>query len=234
MEEEWRPVPGYEGRYDISNFGRIFGHYRSKLLKPSVYKNTGYLYVNMIDSMGKARKIKIHSLVMLAFVGPRPDQLQVCHNDGDVINNHLSNLRYDTAKNNSADKYIHGTMPMGENVYLAKLTDDKVLEIHEKLMNGVSHRVLMNEYDVDRTTIAAIANGKTWKHLGLPPVNYFWHPHFGSEEHYLRAKEFVARVADGERIASVARSFGINRKNAYRDYKNFVNNLALIEGVKNG
>jgi hypothetical protein len=50
----------------------------------------------------------VHSLVMLAFVGPRPDGLEVCHNNGVASDNRLSNLRYDTRSENNVDSSKHG------------------------------------------------------------------------------------------------------------------------------
>lgn len=45
---------------------------------------------------------------MLAFVGAEPDGMEVCHNDGDPMNNVLSNLRYDTHSSNMLDCVSHG------------------------------------------------------------------------------------------------------------------------------
>ena len=57
----------------------------------------------------QGKTYSIHSLVATHFIGPRPDGLVVCHNDGDCLNNHVSNLRYDTQANNNKDKLKHGT-----------------------------------------------------------------------------------------------------------------------------
>ncbi len=51
--------------------------------------------------------LKVHWVVMLAFVGPCPKGLIVCHNDGDKTNNRLSNLRYDTQRSNALDRTKH-------------------------------------------------------------------------------------------------------------------------------
>jgi hypothetical protein len=48
---------------------------------------------------------------MAAHVGPRPDGMQVCHNNGLRTDNRLSNLRYDTASGNMRDRILHGTDP---------------------------------------------------------------------------------------------------------------------------
>lgn len=50
--------------------------------------------------------------MLTAFVGPRPDGMVTCHNDGNPANNNLSNLRWDTQSNNQLDAVKHGTHPL--------------------------------------------------------------------------------------------------------------------------
>lgn len=104
--EEWRPVVGHEGAYEISNWGRIKstgrGGYHLKLV---LQKQRGYYAV----SLPGTPRADIHVLVAAAFIGPRPDGHYVCHNDGNPLNNHVDNLRYDTPAGNARDKRIHGT-----------------------------------------------------------------------------------------------------------------------------
>jgi HNH endonuclease len=51
----------------------------------------------------------IHAEVLMAFVGPRPEGLDACHNDGHPQNNHVTNLRWDTRLANNRDILKHGT-----------------------------------------------------------------------------------------------------------------------------
>ena len=78
-EEEWRPVPGYEGLYQISSWGRVWSvprkgiggqNIRGKMLKPSV-EPFGYQRVVLYKN-GKQRGFRVHELVASAFLGPRP------------------------------------------------------------------------------------------------------------------------------------------------------------------
>lgn len=114
MNEIWKPIPGYLD-YKVSNFGRVKslgrfvrGKHRGyfiegRILKPIKNKG-GYLKVN-ISVNGQRQEHKIHQLVMSAFVGDRPDGLQVNHIDEDKTNNRLDNLEYVTPKEN----INHGT-----------------------------------------------------------------------------------------------------------------------------
>jgi hypothetical protein len=109
--EEWRPIPGFDG-YEVSNLGRVVSYRRRRpvLLNPRT-RESGHLAVglrvNPSDFNPKTRLV--HQLVMEAFVGPCPEGLEVCHNNGNPADNVLSNLRYDTHSANAQDSVRHGT-----------------------------------------------------------------------------------------------------------------------------
>lgn len=118
-EERWLPVPTWEGVYEVSDLGRVRSVdrvirfkdgrqrvYRGRILKPNRLP-TGHLALKL--SVRPRREMaQIHALVMLAFVGPRPDGMEVCHNNGDPADNRLANLRYDTRSANLRDCVRHG------------------------------------------------------------------------------------------------------------------------------
>lgn len=92
MIEIWKDIEGYDGAYQISNFGRVYSNKRNKVLKPSKGEK-GYLTV-WLSNKGKGNHIKIHRLVAAAFI-PNPDNLpQINHKDEDKTNNHVGNLEY--------------------------------------------------------------------------------------------------------------------------------------------
>jgi len=68
----------------------------------------GSLYVNLSRD-GKYKSFKVHCLVALTFIGPRPEGLDVRHLDGDQVNNNLANLAYGTRSENAGDMVLHGT-----------------------------------------------------------------------------------------------------------------------------
>lgn len=122
--EEWRPVVGYEGIYAVSSFGRVRslerliphaagGQRRIKetLLKCGISPTTGYRYARMRDAASgrKSRLESVHRLVLMAFIGPCPPGMEGCHNDGDKLNNHVDNLRWDTQRANNIDTVNHGS-----------------------------------------------------------------------------------------------------------------------------
>lgn len=92
MEEIWKDIKGYEGKYQISNLGKIkslIGN--SKILKPEI--RTGYYSVELCKN-GKRIHKRIHRLVAETFI-PNPDNLpQVNHRDENKLNNQLDNLEW--------------------------------------------------------------------------------------------------------------------------------------------
>jgi len=117
--EEWRPVVGFEGSYEVSSLGRVrsvartvtrSGHpfrVAARVLKPWTMKG-GYPAVTL-RSDGKSWSRAVHALVLQSFVSPRPDGMDACHEDGDPLNNVVTNLRWDTRSGNMQDALRHGT-----------------------------------------------------------------------------------------------------------------------------
>ncbi|MBN7395680.1 HNH endonuclease [Mycobacteroides abscessus subsp. abscessus] len=114
--EQWRPVVGFEGLYEVSDLGRVrtvprlvsMGRgYRTvpgRIRKYGHSTTHGYLIVGL-SRPGKRRATTalVHRLVLEAFVGPCPDGMEACHFDGDKTNNRLPNLRWDTRRANQDD-----------------------------------------------------------------------------------------------------------------------------------
>lgn len=98
--EVWRPVKGYEGRYYVSSYGRIYSRITGKVLKPCIVGN-GYASVELFDADSNSKRFCIHRLVAAAFL-PVPDanQVQVNHKNENKLDNKVSNLEWCTAKYN--------------------------------------------------------------------------------------------------------------------------------------
>lgn len=110
--EEWRPVVGWEGQYEVSNLGRVrslnrwipaVNRYRGRALKGTPDRD-GYLKVNLRNTLGGVKTRMVHTLVAEAWIGPRPLRHDVCHGPRGVTDNSPTNLRYDTRAGNEADK----------------------------------------------------------------------------------------------------------------------------------
>ena len=97
MEEEWKDIEGYEGLYQVSNFGRVksLNYHRQKierLMALSPYPH-GYLKVHLFKD-GKGKRFFVHRLVAQAFI-PNPKNLAtVNHKDENPSNNVVTNLEW--------------------------------------------------------------------------------------------------------------------------------------------
>ena len=100
IEEQWLDISGYEGLYQISNFGRVKSFYfkNPRILKP--HKVKGYSNVELYKNK-KKKQFYIHRLVMENFCPiENMNVLDVNHKDEDKSNNHISNLEWMTHKDN--------------------------------------------------------------------------------------------------------------------------------------
>jgi hypothetical protein len=172
MREIWKPIPGYEGFYKVSNLGKIksiariarSGHSIKERILSLCPDKKGRLLVNLYKD-GIHHKEQVSTLVALTFLGPRPFGMLVCHWDDDKTNNCASNLRYDTPKANAADKYRNGHGMEGSKHHNHKLKETDVLEIKRLLSLGYSGSALAREYKVTPATISGIKSGKAWAWL---------------------------------------------------------------------
>lgn len=170
--ESWAEVPDFDGFYEVSSFGRVRSYRRDggkaderhaepKMLSPC--PSNGYSVVTLRRG-GKQRMYRVHSLVLTAFCGPRPDGQESCHQNGVRSDNRLSNLAWGTHKENMDQRDKHGGTPMGESHGCAKLTERQVLEIRN-LADDYTHAELGRRYGVTYHAISFIVAGKKWKHL---------------------------------------------------------------------
>lgn len=103
--EIWKPIPG--SNYEASSLGRIRNP-TGKVLKPQPHP-VGYQTVSVrLD--GRMICKTVHSLVALAFHGPRPEGLDVAHGNCVKTDNRPSNLRYATRSDNMLDSLMLGTV----------------------------------------------------------------------------------------------------------------------------
>lgn len=113
--ERWLPVPDFEGLYDVSDRGRVRSA-RSGRIRRTHFSRKGREHLDL-HRAGQRHDVQVHSLVLLAFVGPRPDGMEGCHNDGDPTHNALENLRWDTRRENNIDSIRHGTHPWASRTH---------------------------------------------------------------------------------------------------------------------
>lgn len=124
--ENWRPVPGYAGKYSVSDLGRVrsephpalrvLGKARETITVPAAIlrqslggRRQRYRRVQLHDwGSGKNRRkyAYVHALVLLAFVGPRPSDAEILHGEGGPSDNRLVNLAYGSREENLDDEAV--------------------------------------------------------------------------------------------------------------------------------
>ena len=118
--ELWTAIPGYDGFYEVSNFGNVrsltrfvpYGRHKGMVYTGRDIKqfiSGKYLSVKLAKA-GVTKTVYTHELVLLAFEGARPktaSRSEIRHLDGDKLNNALTNLKYGTIKENTADRKLH-------------------------------------------------------------------------------------------------------------------------------
>lgn len=117
--EQWRPVPDFEGHYEVSDHGRVrsvtrdvVSHsdnrtrtFKSRILSPEL--RHGYNVVQLSKG-GIRQKLYVHRLVLMAFVGEPEPGMECCHNNDIRDDNRLVNLRWDTHQSNVDDCRLRG------------------------------------------------------------------------------------------------------------------------------
>lgn len=165
--ENWRPVPGWDGLYEVSDQGRVQSLRRAKcrggLLRP--LRHTGGYARIMLWREGLPRQTFIHRLVALAFLGAPEPGMQVAHNNGDRQDNRATNLRWATPSENQADRERHGTGRVGRPrkrgiPHMGLAEAGRVRAVCAQL--GGNKTAAARALGMSRTTVADIVNGRTW------------------------------------------------------------------------
>ena len=171
MKEEWKDVVGFEQYFMVSDHGRIYSKRTNKVLKQFKSK-TGYWYLatKIGGRVGKDYCFKVHRLVADAFIENVSNKPFVNHIDGNKLNNHISNLEWCTAKENSIHAVENGLInpAKGSKSASSKFDDESVRFIRavycerDKIFGA---RPLARMLNSNHNTILRIVNRTTWNHV---------------------------------------------------------------------
>ena len=169
MIERWLPIVGYEGRYDISNHGKVRSlKYRGTEIKKDLIltKNSvGYLVVGLFNEGIKQTK-SVHRIVLESFNPPKDKSLICRHLNGDQLDNRFENLAWGSHSDNQADTRLHGRVSQGQDVHNSKLTNTQAVDIrHEYSQKNSSHRTLAKKYGVAHSTIFKVLKNRTYREI---------------------------------------------------------------------
>ncbi|MBN8825087.1 MULTISPECIES: NUMOD4 domain-containing protein [unclassified Spirosoma] len=176
--EVWKDVPGYEGFYQASNFGRVrsidrlvpckggaFNIRKGKILKEGKHKK-GYLLV-ILAKNGLCVTYSVHSIIALAFIGPRPLKYDINHINGLKTDNRCTNLEYVTAKENQLHAFrLNLRKPRKakhpKRKTTPKLTLDQVAEIRQLSFNKWTVTQIARKLGKCYNTVNSVLKGRTF------------------------------------------------------------------------
>lgn len=179
---QWYPIPGYEGRYEITRCGRVRslpryvnspicagGRRRIKGKEFTIQLARGYPCFLGVDASVHKTTVYIHRILAMLFV-PNPDgKPNVNHIDGDKTNFDICNLEWVTQKENVRHAIETGLMTNvptsgpGEKSPAAKLNWEKVGQIRALLATGKTQLSVAQMFGLTKGAIGYIARNETWR-----------------------------------------------------------------------
>jgi len=162
--EVWKTIEGYSD-YQVSSWGRIkslpktrsigtnFKHYKESIRKPQLQKN-GYFYIELCNCK-KAKLIRIHRLVALAFIPNPENKSEVNHINCIKSDNRLQNLEWNTSSENKIHAFKNGLIPSGGDHHKARKVLNTVSGIVFNCMKDAANSVGM-----DRETLGGQLRGR--------------------------------------------------------------------------
>lgn len=171
MAKVWKDIEGYEGLYQVSNYGQVRSldrvDMRGHSLKGKVLKvrndTKGYLLVNLSKN-GEKKTFNVHRLVALTLITNPENKPQVNHKNGIKSDSNVSNLEWNTSSENTQHAYDMGlSQAKGKNNGRAKLTKEQVREIYIKynFEGGFTQRQLAKMYDMSQRQVFGIVNNQS-------------------------------------------------------------------------
>lgn len=171
MEEEiWKEVPGYNGRYEVSDLGRVrtvkypSGRMReSPIIRKQKTKN-GYSLV-ILNGNKAATTYLVHRLVLSSFTSFQPRHIQCMHLNHIRLDNRLENLKWGTNQDNMNHMVKDGRQTLGERNPMAKLKNHDIIEIRYLKKLGLNNCQIADVFGIQRESVRDILLGKKWSHI---------------------------------------------------------------------
>lgn len=118
------------------------------------------------DGKNQIKMYDVAPLICEAFYGPKPQNMECSHLDGNSLNNQKSNLKWETRTENNRRKVLHGTS-LSERSPNAKVNKEIVLKIKKLLQNGLSTIEIAKIFNISRYLVYRIKIGANWKTVKL-------------------------------------------------------------------
>lgn len=171
-----RPVPGYEGIYEITREGRLFSLDRvtsgkhgsqqvvGREIKPIEHKGHGYFVVNLAKN-GKVKQHRLHILVARVFIPNPENKPTVNHEDGLKARNGADNLTWMTHEEQMLHAAAMKLTALGDRNGSTRVLEVMLIGLRDRVLTGELIQDLADEIGVNRNTIAKAltrAFGTSW------------------------------------------------------------------------
>jgi len=170
MNEEWRPVKGYDGYCEVSSLGRVRtiprkvksprgGHAKRSLRmrKPHItdsgYKHT-FMYID-----GNQKGVFVHRLVAEAFIPNPRNKPQINHKNMNKLDNTVENLEWCTRSENM--RHMHANTDV--DLRKIRFTKEQEVEIQDRYDDGEALKAIGKDYGVSGGTIEKLVKGQDYK-----------------------------------------------------------------------
>jgi hypothetical protein len=164
--EIWLPVKGYEGKYEVSNKGRVYSiSYRRILAIQKKYRTGNILTAIHVGLKKDGKRImhRVHRLVAYAFIENHENKPEVDHIDNNPANNNIENLQWATRREQMQWSYEGGRdRKFGEKANCAKLTNNQAIEIRKRYKNGDRFTDLCKEFNISESSMCLLIKNKSY------------------------------------------------------------------------
>jgi hypothetical protein len=168
--EIWKPIPGYEGLYEVSSIGRIKAlpkrikgnnggvRFQPEMIMKLNPTKHGYLHITLCNQRNE-KTWKVHRLVALVFVDNPHNKPIVNHIDNDKTNNAAWNLEWVTYKENTQHYY----KTFNDNKY----TYEQVKEVYELVASGLSQKQITEKTGIQKPMLDAMRYYGSYSYYGF-------------------------------------------------------------------
>lgn len=172
-DEVWRTVPDSNGRYEVSNYGRIksYAYNKTEGLIMKCHVIHGFKFVQLALANKKIRKAYLHKLVAEIWI-PRPSEKHtiVTHLDANLLNNHISNLEWHTKESlvEQHRKIAKKSNPASRRIKAirhGKLGEADVMLLKSMLERGVVQAKIAKLFRISEMQVTRIKRGENWGHV---------------------------------------------------------------------
>lgn len=208
--EEWRDIPGYEGRYQVSSCGRVRNANQSLLaLTPtrgSAPDGSKYRCVMLIADDKSRNWLLVHSIVATTFYGQCPAGMECRHLNDRRDDNRLDNLRWGTPIENAEDRERNGRKVQGTHIVQSKMNEEMVAEARRRVASGETRTSVAQSFGLSVTGLSYAVAGTWWKHVPGAVVPKDRNERNAKMTHD-QVRDIRSRYDSGEKPASIARDF---------------------------